>query len=45
VTAQQDLTLIPEGWREIYRNTLEGPGPVEGFRMEGDGIATFPQDV
>ncbi|WP_171718837.1 DUF1961 family protein [Paenibacillus phytohabitans] len=43
MTAQQDLTLIPEGWREIYRNTLEGPGHVEGFRMEGDGIATFPQ--
>lgn len=43
MTAQQDLTLIPEGWREIYRNTLEGPAHVEDFRMEGDGIATFPQ--
>ena len=42
MNAQQDLALIPDGWREIYRNTLEGPGQVADFRMEGDGIVTFP---
>ncbi|WP_342565095.1 DUF1961 family protein [Paenibacillus sp. FSL R7-0345] len=41
MTAQQ-TALIPEQWREIYRNTLGGPEQVAGFRMEGDGAVTFP---
>lgn len=43
MTTQQADADIPDGWREIYRNTLEGPAQVEGFRMEGDGAVTFPQ--
>lgn len=42
ITQQADAD-IPDGWREIYHNTLEGPAQVEGFRMEGDGAVTFPQ--
>lgn len=42
ITQQADAG-IPEGWREFYRNTLEGPAQVEGFRMEGDGAVSFPQ--
>ncbi|ETT77641.1 hypothetical protein C173_03959 [Paenibacillus sp. FSL R7-277] len=43
MTVQQNLAMIPEGWHKIYRNTLEGPAQVEGFRMEGDGAVSFPQ--
>lgn len=43
MTTQQADAGIPEGWREIYRNKLEGPAQLEGFRMEGDGAVTFPQ--
>ncbi|MFD2876144.1 hypothetical protein ACFTAO_09600 [Paenibacillus rhizoplanae] len=41
MTTQQADADIPDGWREIYRNTLEGPAQVEGFHMEGDGAVTF----
>lgn len=43
MTTLQGGADVPEGWREIYRNTLEGPAQVEGFRMEGEGAVTFPQ--
>lgn len=42
MTAQQNAALIPEQWREIYRNTLTDPEQTAGFRMEGDGTVTFP---
>lgn len=35
MTAQQNAALIPEQWREIYRNTLAGPEQTAGFRLEG----------
>ncbi|MHA6531403.1 DUF1961 family protein [Paenibacillus sp. BAC0078] len=44
MTARQDMALIPEGWSEIYRNTLEKPEDVADFRMEGAGAPTFPLD-
>ncbi|MGW4795473.1 DUF1961 family protein [Nonomuraea sp. NPDC004297] len=28
---------------EIYRNALAGPRDLAGFRMEGDGVMSFPQ--
>lgn len=43
MTMLQGGAGIPEGWREIYRNNLERPSQVEGFRMEGDGAVSFPQ--
>lgn len=43
MTVQLANAGVPEGWREIYRSTLEGPAQVEGFHMEGDGAVTFPQ--
>ncbi|KUP21037.1 DUF1961 family protein [Paenibacillus sp. DMB5] len=42
MTVQQHAALIPEQWREIYRNTLAGPEQTAGFRMEGDGAVSFP---
>lgn len=42
MTARQAMALIPKQWREIYRNTLERPEQAAGFRMEGEGITTFP---
>ncbi|WP_159618264.1 DUF1961 family protein [Ruania rhizosphaerae] len=29
--------------RTIYANPLRSPSDVDGFRMEGDGVVTFPQ--
>lgn len=38
MTAQQNAALIPEQWREIYRNTLADPEQTDGFRMEGTAL-------
>jgi hypothetical protein len=42
MTTRLNVGLIPEDWRVIYRNPMEGPDQVADFRMEGDGAATFP---
>lgn len=34
--------FIPEGWRLLYSNPLQSSQDTAGFRMEGDGAATFP---
>ncbi|UQZ35653.1 DUF1961 domain-containing protein [Paenibacillus sp. PK3_47] len=39
---RQDMVRVPEHWREIYHNSLAGPEQMDGFRMEGDGITSFP---
>lgn len=33
---------VPEGWRLVYDNPLRSEEDVRGFRMEGEGAATFP---
>nr|WP_157274263.1 DUF1961 family protein [Paenibacillus fonticola] len=35
--------LIPPEWRLLYDNPLQSAEDTVGFRMEGDGIVTFPQ--
>lgn len=37
------VSLLPEGWKPVYRNRLAGPEDVRSFRMEGDGAVSFPQ--
>lgn len=36
-------TLIPADWQRIYHNPLAAASDVEGFRMEGQGVVTFPE--
>lgn len=35
-------SFIPDNWSLIYENPLSSPKDVEGFRMEGQGVPTFP---
>ncbi len=35
--------LIPAGWQRIYHNALAAASDVAGFRMEGQGLVTFPE--
>jgi hypothetical protein len=35
--------LFPADWQRIYHNPLAAASDVEGFRMEGQGVVTFPE--
>lgn len=35
--------LIPSGWQRIYHNPLAAASDVASFRMEGQGLVTFPE--
>lgn len=35
--------LIPSGWERIYHNPLAEASHVDGFRMEGQGLVSFPE--
>lgn len=34
---------VPSGWPMIYHNPLASPPDVSGFRMEGQGVVSFPE--
>ena len=34
-------TLL-EGWQLLYHNPLQSADDIAGFRMEGEGVVTFP---
>lgn len=36
-------SLVPPDWQRIYDNPLATASDVEGFRMEGQGVVTFPE--
>ncbi|MDF2937300.1 MAG: hypothetical protein K0Q90_2673 [Paenibacillaceae bacterium] len=35
--------LFPSEWQRIYHNPLAAPSDVDGFRMEGQGLVSFPE--
>lgn len=35
--------LFPADWQRIYHNPLAAASDVEGFRMEGQGLVSFPE--
>ncbi|WP_438446037.1 DUF1961 family protein [Gorillibacterium sp. sgz5001074] len=41
--AADEGQLMAAGWSLLYENPLAAPEDTAGFRMEGDGAATFPQ--